>query len=238
MMTLLIYFVNGCNFNNFVSYNCNQTRLNCKEDSEHVFHDNETTSSNNVQLNIFFPNVCGINNKKSELVLYLATLTDKYNYLCICEHFLNKTQVSLLNFADYTVVSYNTRVNKKRGGTLILGSKDLNCIELPISKTLYQIDSFELSCVKDTETDICICSCYQTPDAKNFDIFMDRLDKLLEYFFNKKCIISGDFNIDLLTDSRKKTEFINLLTCYNFRPLIHDVTFIRNDSRSCIDNTG
>lgn len=188
------------------------------------------------EINILHQNVCGINNKKLELELYLATLEDKISYVCISEHFLNEKLATLFSLMNYTVVSFNTRVNKNRGGTLILGRSNVNCVEMPISKTLYERDSFEICCVKDIETDLCICSCYRTPDDKNFVNFMERLEKLLEYFFNKKCIICGDFNIDLLTDCRKKTEFVNLLTCFNFRPLIYEVTFIRNDSSSCIDN--
>lgn len=208
----------------------------CNSDNLSTVGGNAEILCNDLQLNIFYQNLCGINNKRQELEVYLSALPDNFNYLCISEHFLNNKLVSLLNFTNYMVVSYNTRINKKRGGTLILGSKNVNCVELPIAKTLYKMDSFEICCVKDNETEICICSCYRTPDDKNFEDFMERLEKLLEYLFNKKCFICGDFNIDLLTDRRKKAEFMNLLTCFNFRPLIHDVTFIRNESRSCIDN--
>lgn len=65
---------------------------------------------------------------------------------------------------------------------------------------------------------------------------MEQLEKMLEHFFDKKCIICGDFNVDVLIDCKKQNELISLLKSYNFRHLINEITFIRNDSESCIDN--
>lgn len=202
-----------------------------------VIHLNESVDSSLCnRLSIFHQNMCGLNNKKDVLEIYLDSLCSPSNYLCISEHFLNEELVSLLNLSKYNVASYNTRVNKLRGGTIILAETDREYEDLPIAKKLHNMNSFEICCVKDVSTGLSVCCCYRTPYDKNLDTFMVRLERLLEHFFNKNCVICGDFNIDLSTDNKKRNDLLNLLTCYNFRPLISSTTFIRNDSRSCIDN--
>ncbi|KAH9631319.1 hypothetical protein HF086_012570 [Spodoptera exigua] len=98
------------------------------------------------------------------------------------------------------------------------------------------MEAFEICCIKDTSTGLYLCSCYRTPDNKNFELFMIKIEKLLEYLFKRKSIICGDFNVDLMVESKYRTEFVSLLACYNFRLLINTPTFIRNNNASCIDN--
>lgn len=42
--------------------------------------------------------------------------------------------------------------------------------------------------------------------------------------------------MNFLEDNRQKRDFLTLLECYNFKHLISDVTFVRNNSESCLDN--
>lgn len=187
-------------------------------------------------LTIFHQNLCGISNKKDELELYVDNLVPKLDFICVTEHFLNKLNAPLFALTDYYLVSHNTRVNKKRGGSLILGHRDRRVLDyMPINK-LYKSEAFEICCTKDIDTGLYICCCYRSPDEKNFKIFMEKIEIMLEYLFNKKCIICGDFNIDLLCENKKRTEFVSLLRCYNFKTLIKTATFTRNQSSSCIDN--
>lgn len=53
---------------------------------------------------------------------------------------------------------------------------------------------------------------------------------------HKNTIIVGDFNINLLKESKQKEDFLSLLKCYNFTVKINDITFVRGDRTSCIDN--
>lgn len=188
------------------------------------------------QLCICHQNVCGINNKSNELSLYLEMIGKRIAYVCLSEHFLNDKNVNLLNIDNFNLISYNTRSKKTRGGTLILAHTDRKAESVDAINKLYRVESFEICCVKDIDTGLYLCCCYRNPDYKNFDNFMTNLEKLLEYFFNRKCVICGDFNIDILTESFKRTEFLGLLKCYNFRYLIDTHTFMHNDSHSCIDN--
>lgn len=98
------------------------------------------------------------------------------------------------------------------------------------------MEFFEICGIKDTETDLNIICIYRNPMDKHFSAFLKQLEKVLEHYFNKKCIVTGDFNIDLLTDSIQRSEFLSLLKCYNFRPLITAVTYVRGNSQSGLDN--
>lgn len=186
--------------------------------------------------NVLYQNLCGVTNKKDEIELYLHGLLVKPSLLCVCEHFLNNVSASMFNVCEYNLVSINTRVNKKRGGSLILARNDKNVEDLNICRQLYKINSFEICGVKDLDTNINIICIYRTPDNKLFDSFICNLELLLEQFFNKKCAIFGDFNIDFLTDSKQKSELLSILSCYNYRHLVNTPTFMRNHSKSCIDN--
>lgn len=189
-----------------------------------------------ISLNIYHQNLCGVMNKKNELEVYVETLDKRLDYVCISEHFLNESTAKVFNLNSYKLVAYNTRKSKLRGGSLILGHVDRQTeICEPINK-LYKMECFEVCGAKDTITGLYICCCYRNPIDKNFEQFLERLEKLLDYLLNKKCIICGDFNIDLLVDNKKSAEFLSLLKCYNFRNLIDSPTFIRNNSISCIDN--
>lgn len=186
---------------------------------------------------IYHQNVCGISTKKDELELYLENLdTKKPHYVCITEHFLNSTNLPLLNLTNFKLIAYNTRVNMTRGGSLILSREECNYEDVPFCKTLYKREFFEICGVRDIDSNLNICCLYRNDKKKHFDNFMEQMEKLLVHFFNKKCVICGDFNVNLLEDDKYKTDFTSLLKCYNFRPLNFSVTYICGEAQSCLDN--
>lgn len=192
---------------------------------------------NRCTFTIYHQNVCGISTKKEELDMYLNNMdASKPKYVCITEHFLNPKNVALLNLTNYKLVAYNVRSNMIRGGSLILGLNNCNYEEVSICTVLYKQEYFEICGIKDKDTNLNICCLYYNGKILYFNDFMTQLEKLLTYFFNKKCIIGGDFNVDLLKDDKNKVQFLSLLKCYNFRALIDSGTYICGDARSCLDN--
>lgn len=188
----------------------------------------ETPNNNYISLNIYLQNLCGVGNKKEELEIYLQDFHLDNLYVCITEHFLTIESAPQFNVSNYKMVSLNTRKNKKRGGSLIMARNDIVCEEVPFCQKIYKIESFEICGVKDVSTNIYIFCCYRNPMDQNYETFLSKLEQLLEHFFNKKCIICGDFNIDLLKSDKKTSNFLTLLTSYNFRPIINEVTYKRN----------
>ncbi|XP_044744624.1 uncharacterized protein LOC123306611 isoform X2 [Coccinella septempunctata] len=69
-----------------------------------------------------------------------------------------------------------------------------------------------------------------------FDKFMHILD-ILSVEKNKKFVITGDFNIDLLTPEHKNTEtFMQILESYGLIISINEPTRITQTSKTCLDN--
>lgn len=185
--------------------------------------------------------MCGINTKKDQLEMYLELLSDKQDFVCIVEHFLNAKSLSVLQFQNYRLDCYFARANKVRGGSLILSRNTRNVEVLSHCRSLSENECFEICGIKDLATNICIFCIYQ--NGTQYSKFINKLELLMQHFFDKKCVICGDFNINMSANNIKttrpqdhKTEFVNLLKCYNFRHLVNTTTFIRNEVNSCIDN--
>ncbi|KAI5643955.1 endonuclease-reverse transcriptase domain-containing protein [Phthorimaea operculella] len=196
------------------------------------------TETNNIEqnyVNILFQNVCGINTKRDQYEVYLDGLEYKQQYVCLCEHFLNDKSIVNLHFEAYDLISYYARKNKIRGGSLILAEKGRQAIKINCHK-YSMIDCFEVCGVKDKNSNIYIFCCYQ--NNNKFDKFLERLELLLQDFFDKKCIICGDFNINMIAGGNdgNKSDFLCLLRSYNFRHLVESITFRRNGIELSIDN--
>lgn len=185
-------------------------------------------------LNILCQNVCGITKKRDAYEIYLEQLQQKQNIICLCEHFLNEKTIHFLHFENYDVGAFFARKQKIRGGSLILLQKGRR-VEPIDCKRFSRIDCFEICGVKDLTTNIFIFCCYQ--NNANFKMFLERLELLLQHYFNKKVIICGDFNVNVLNeDDNSKKYFCTLIKSYKFRHLVNSITFKRNDMQSCIDN--
>lgn len=77
--------------------------------------------------------------KKSELDIFLGnTGYELPNYVCLTEHFLNRNNVDLFSLTNYDLISSNTRLNMKRGGSLIMGLNDCTYEDLEICKKTVQ----------------------------------------------------------------------------------------------------
>lgn len=200
-------------------------------------HQDKSRQSGNItEVSIYHQNVCGITSKRDELEVYLHSHKGVVQYVCITEHFLNKYSAPLFKLDNHYVATHNTRINMTRGGSLILAHNQKQCADLAICKKLYKNRCFEVCGVLDHDTGLNIICCYRNPDYDTYDDFLVCLEKLLEHFFDKKCIICGDFNIDTLCENNRRNEFLSQLKCYNFRVLIDVITFVRNDASSSLDN--
>ena len=73
------------------------------------------------------------------------------------------------------------------------------------------------------------------PPAASLPAFSDQIENIMTNFLNESVLLVGDFNIDLLCDTRNEN-FLNLLYSYNFSPLINVATRETNISSTCIDH--
>lgn len=143
---------------------------------------NNILNSTYTFMNFYHQNLCGVSNKIHELELYLESLDIQHDFICITEHFLNKVTAPLFHLHGHKLVSYNVRPNKRRGGSLIIGQSDKVVEDLQVCKKLYKCECFEICGIRDVSTNIYVCCCYRNPVDKNFDMFIDQLEKFLEHF--------------------------------------------------------
>jgi exonuclease III len=188
------------------------------------------------KLSVLHQNIAGVLNKTEELevaILELENVKVEIDVLCLTETFLKKGDETNLLLNNYKMCANFCRDKHRRGGSCILSRKALEFSELDICKSVAIEKHFEacaayIKCFK-----ILVICVYRTPDS-DFDIFLEKLDFLLSNLKSKsnKIIIGGDFNIDFLTTSQRKTRLCELLSNYGFKYHISQFTRLK----TCIDN--
>jgi nicotinamide mononucleotide adenylyltransferase len=176
-------------------------------------------------------------NRFSGKIIDIELFLDKTNVdiLCLTETWLKPDKMSF-NVENYRVASVFNRVSAMGGGCMLLikngfkfkERKDL--VGCSVERTC-EIASVELE-------DFLIICIYRPPSSSNFSSFLAIMEVLLEKVFLSKraIVICGDFNIDLLSDTLEKNNFLSLLKCYDLEHLFNEPTRITQQSSTCIDN--
>jgi hypothetical protein len=195
---------------------------------------------NNNTLNdicILHQNIAGILSKRDEIEIVIEELKGNGyvpTALCFSETFLLSGSETNLHFDNYELASFFSRKNKKRGGVAILVKKYTNYNELPAVKKFAIEKEIECCGIEIVNTNVIIVCLYRTPDS-NVIKFLEHLDQLLRFLRlknNKKIVVCGDLNINILNENKITTDYLNLLHNYNMYSHINTPT--RHDN--CIDH--
>lgn len=160
--------------------------------------------------------------------------------LCFSETFLKLQDVNILQIPGYKLAASFCR-NKSWGGVCLYVKKNINFQLLQCTESLSMAVHFECCGILLPELNYVVICMYRTPDS-NFDIFIKCLDSLLHKLTirsrhaKRKVIIAGDFNVNILENSKNCKLFKNTLLKYNLKPAINEPTRITNSSSTCIDN--
>lgn len=120
---------------------------------------------------------------------------------------------------------------ERRGGTCILIKKELDCKRINTDQALPY--SFECCAVEVLQYNLIIVCIYRTPNS-NLDIFFQQLQSLLCTLSrkrNKKIILCGDWNIDMLQSNKHSRDLKSLLSNYNIKNHINYPT----RKNACLD---
>jgi hypothetical protein len=176
--------------------------------------------------------------------VFLSTLSPIPKVLCLTEHWFGEQNMFLLDkISGFKVIANFPRKRFIRGGACVLVEDQLAAEPLQSLNAFSEEGIFECASViiKSAQPIIVICI-YRPPkkDRVSFNKFYSILDLLLRKAFMKfkftKVCIAGDFNIDLLTDDCFKSDFLNILNCYNLHPNFLTPTRITPTSKTCLDN--
>lgn len=226
-------------FNSLV-YEYNQSRTNENERNSVDYVDEAVTNENLVECKYFddesFSNLspcleklsalfCNINSVPKNLDTFTSTYLNKYKpmVLSFCEARLDKNTEDLYPLEGY-IARFNSR-NSRGGGliTYIKSSIPHKVIPSMCVMTDY-VEALGIEINLDGEI-FCICSIYRKPGS-DFEQFMNAYQDILRNIGNKKCIIGGDLNLDLLKyySCTRVESFANLSFEHSFVPLINKPT--------------
>lgn len=130
-----------------------------------------------------------------------------------------ENEIDSIYIKGYCITSIYCRKQFKNGGVAILHKKNLiyNCTELEFLKNfskekIIEVCGIEISIGK---TKIKIINVYRSPLSTNLETFFLELHSILNKICENskaKIILSGDLNIDKLSESDAKHELLNILT--------------------------
>lgn len=177
-------------------------------------------------------NTQGILSKFHEVELFL----EDYNVdiFCITEHWLCSHQL-MFNIAGYSVISCFNRESAIRGGSLILvkpgivakNRKDI--VELSVERTA------ELSCIELRQF---IVVCVYRPPGSDYQLFENVMNNVFSLLYNckKYIMVCGDFNINLMENSRLTQNFLLFFKSFNLSNVFTEPTRITACTATCLDN--
>ena len=199
------------------------------------FNSQITNSANG--LSIFHINICSLFNKFEELGEVLGMLNLEFDIICVTETWLKESDLlSLVNFKGYK--QFQLLRNGRGGGVGIYVKDFINSERMnDFFIVNNDIECAFLNC-KVGEFNFVIGNVYRPPSG-NLELFLTKLEGILGVLpAYSECIISGDFNINLLSSLNDSTpnDFLNMMNSFSLVPVITKPTRITANTSTLIDN--
>lgn len=181
-------------------------------------------------------NIAGLLSKKEALEMALLELTKKnepVDLLCLSEIFVKQHHELNIHLKGFNLSSIFCRP-KKRGGVCILHNSTVNIKQLPFVNNLSSELTFECCGAEIVNHKIILVCIYRTPSS-DIRIFFEKLPILLDKLkseINKSIVLTGDWNIDTLKDTKTCRELKTLIESYNLD--LHITTPTRR--KACLDH--
>lgn len=170
---------------------------------------------------------------------------DNIDIIALTEHWKDDNQLELYNPQGYTLITKFCREHGKHGGCAIYvkDTHAMNCKQKSEYNRLSIAHVIECSALKYSVNNMkLIIICIYRPNTypmEDVNKFFDTISEILEMLSkekNTKFIILGDFNIDILENTKTSQTFLTILRTYNIKPSINEPTRITPSSRTCLDN--
>lgn len=148
--------------------------------------------------------MAGFLSKKNYIQIALNDFKNKkffIDVICLSETFIKRGDEKNMYLPNYTLVSWFSRRDSRRGGVGIFVCNGIECKNLNLDGFVYEL-AFECCAVEITQLKCTIVCIYRIPSNKTLDIFLNSLEQLLLKLTRRKncnnIILTGDFNIDIL----------------------------------------
>lgn len=193
-------------------------------------------NASNIELSIMHLNVRSLHANHDKLVAFMSVCGD-VDVIALSEIWSNNVDFYSNLFPGYSMV-YELPVKGKAGGVAVFAKNCLN----PVSITGYKQHSystFESLWLEVSRNNVkyFIGCFYRHPNCNTCDI-IDAISVLIDKYKHKKCIILGDFNINLNHyDSNSNVKsYVEEFTNRNFLPFSLLPTRITSESSTLIDH--
>jgi len=155
---------------------------------------------------IFHQNICGLSNKQEEL---LHSLTEHPpQIICLTEHHLHDEELEVMSLNQYTIGAKFCRKTHKCGGVCIFIKDNLHFTNINMDKYTKEkdIDICAITIHTPSGT-IVVVTAYRSPTG-DVTHFLNTLETAIDQLYNNttNIILCGDFNINYLSDNKKKTD--------------------------------
>ena len=216
-------------FSEIISENCQHHTFNTIHDYMEV---NSTFLNDNRFLTVFSQNIQSLNaNLDYFMSLFIGHDLPDVFVLSETWHDSN-TPVIIPGYTGF----HTTRQGRRSGGVSVFVKYNFNCSQ--VMELSYADNSIEICTVKITneQNSICICGIYR-PHSDTITNFGNCLEGILNQIPGP-CILTGDFNINLMSDSNDVSLFIDTMRSNYFYQVIQGVTHPgqNNNISTCIDH--
>jgi hypothetical protein len=177
-------------------------------------------------------NCRSVMSKMDDINLLLSSFATLPDLLFLSETWLTADHCfSLQSYCSY----HNIRASKVGGGVSICVKQGYESFD---AQCVYTPTAFEYVARVIRMHVPVICICVYRPPATPMDLFLEQFNLLAETLLAKytayKCIVAGDFNVNLLCNSMDASMFLDVMLCHSLYPTIYTLT--RPASGTLLDN--
>ena len=187
---------------------------------------------------IMHQNIRGLANKTDELLCSLLNRNIRPQIICLSEHYMTGNKLSSIKLPNYVLGTSFARSRYLGGGVCIYIKSDIKFTSIDLTQYCdeknIEICSLKINIDKSNILVLCV---YRSPSG-NFDYFIKKMEKVLNFLHKTKTefIITGDFNVNFLNESERKTQLLLLLNSFNLFNIVQQPTRITQNNSSLIDN--
>ena len=206
--------------------NCNIVNLHCTNNNGELF-----PGHSDGELSCFTINIRSLRNKFGELKNYLAIMNVSFTFIIVTEVWLDAASIK-----GFQIDGYKSKycVRNNNGGGVLVFHRDFIKVEIDnnYSGIFDTHESLFLNCFIKNYGRLFLWAVYRPPQM-SVTSFCDYLEDNLNRLVNKKVILTGDFNINMMDNlSLATTRFTNVLVSFNFKHCINRATYFSSIARA------
>lgn len=198
-----------------------------------------TNGHDSVKIHIYHQNIQSISNKVGEIEAQIQDYKCPITVLCLTEHWCVGNDIDYVKIENYTLASHWSRTTSTHGGCCIYVRKEVKFKQLEGINDISVDGQCEYSAVMIKDI-IIVCVYRPSSHSANmqtfFTLILKLFDKLKHNICNKRVVLCGDFNVDLLVKNQNSIAFLNILNSYGFKQTVFKPTRVSESSKTLIDN--